>query len=359
MRDTLANPKPRSRRRQAGAWLTLALAGAITAGLFYYLAKATTLDDWVRLYQGLALGFLLAYLACFLGSMLLKALRYRLLLAASGQGKPPPFAGLVAVTFVSNLFVDLLPARSGSLAYIVFLNRKLAVGLPACFSSFAFSFIFDLIGMLPLFFLAIVLHGLAAGEQAPLLWVLLGLLALIALLALYLLEKVLAIIAGVVRWLAPRLPGKAGEWAMRAAAELAAMAQDVGKVKSQGVYGRVLWVSVAIRALKYLGLYILVTGLAAQWPAQAAQLSFPVVLFALIAAEATASLPISGLAGFGAYEGVMMATLRGAGLAPTQAALIPFGLHLLTQAIDYSLGAVALVALSLIKPRENEHEEQV
>ena len=105
------------------------------------------------------------------------------------------------------------------------------------------------------------------------------------------------------------------------------MARDVTRVKAQGVYGRVLWVSVAIRALKYTGLYLLVAGLAAQWPSEAAHLSFPLILFALVAAEAMASLPVSGIAGFGAYEGVMMATLRGAGLAPTQAALIPFGLH--------------------------------
>ena len=334
------------------------VAACFTGALFWYLFRATTLDDWLNLYRGLHWGWPAGFMALFLGSMLLKALRYRLLLAASSQEKPPPFMGLVAVTFVSNLFVDLLPARSGSLAYIVFLNRKLAVGLPACFSSFAFSFIFDLIGMLPLFFLAIVLYGLAAGQQAPLLWALLGVLAVIALLALYLLEKVLAMTARLAAWLAPRLPGKADQWARRVAEELAAMALDVGRVKSRGVYGRVLWVSVAIRALKYLGLYLLVAGLAAQWPDQAAHLTFPLVLFALVAAEATASLPISGLAGFGAYEGVMMATLGGAGLAVTQAALIPFGLHLLTQVIDYTLGGVALVALSLVKPRESEREDQ-
>ncbi|MBU1276669.1 MAG: flippase-like domain-containing protein [Proteobacteria bacterium] len=334
------------------------VAACFTGALFWYLFRTTTLEDWLNLYRGLHWGWLAGFLALFLGSMLLKALRYRLLLAASSLDKPPPFMGLVAVTFVSNLFVDLLPARSGSLAYIVFLNRKLAVGLPACFSSFAFSFIFDLIGMLPLFFLAIVLHSMAAGDQAPLLWALLGALAVIAGLALYLLEKVLALIARLVAWLALRLTGKAGHWGRRLAEELAAMAGDVNRVKGQGVYGRVLLVSVAIRALKYLALYLLVAGLAAQWPDQAAQLTFPLVLFALVAAEATASLPISGLAGFGAYEGVMMATLRGAGLAATQAALIPFGLHLLTQVIDYTLGGVALVALSLIKPRESDREEQ-
>jgi uncharacterized membrane protein YbhN (UPF0104 family) len=346
----LASSPQKNPRRRAGAWLSLIAAAAVSGALFWYLAHATTLEDWARLYQGLAWGFFGAYLACFLGSMALKALRYRLLLAASGEERPPRYGDLVALTFVSNLFVDLLPARSGSLAYIVFLNRKLAVGLPACFSSFAFSFIFDLIGMLPLFFLAIVLHGMAAGDHAPLLWALLAVLAVIALLALFLLEQVLALGGAVLAWLGERLPGKAGALGLRAAEELGAMARDVKRVKGQGVYDQVLVVSVAIRALKYLGLYLLMSGLVAQWPAEAARLSFPLILFALVAAEAMASLPVSGIAGFGAYEGVMMATLLGAGLAPTQAALIPFGLHLLTQVIDYTLGGAALIALSLIKP---------
>ncbi|MCB2225971.1 MAG: flippase-like domain-containing protein [Desulfarculaceae bacterium] len=346
------NPnQTKPKRRRATAWLSLVAAALVTGGLLYYLARATTLDDWVRLYQGLAWSMFGAYLACFLGSMLLKALRYRILLDASGEGQAPRYRDLLTLTFVSNLFVDLLPARSGSLAYIVFLNRKLEVGLPACFSSFAFSFIFDLIGMLPLFFTAIILYGVAAGQHAPLLWALLAVLAVIALLALFLLEKVLALGEVIVAWLAQRLPGRLGDWGWRGAQELGAMASDVSRIKGQGVYGRVLVVSVAIRALKYLGLYLLVVGLAAQWPAEAARLSFPLILFALVAAEATASLPVSGIAGFGAYEGVMMATLRGAGLAPTQAALIPFGLHLLTQTVDYLLGGVALIVLSLIKPR--------
>ena len=348
-----ASPKP---RRRIGALLSLFLACLFTAALFWYLFKTTTLDDWFNLYRGLPWSCLAVFLALYLTSMGLKALRYRMLLNASGPGQSPGFKGLVLVTFVSNLFVDLLPARSGSLAYIVFLNRKLSVGLPACFSSFAFSFIFDMIGMLPLFALAIILHGLAIGGGEPLLWALLGVLGVGALLAMYLLEKVLAVAVGVASWLGLVLGGRLSHWAARVAEELASMAADVVRVKNQGVFWPLLAVSVAIRLCKYLGLYALVVGLAAQWPAQAAHLSFPLVLFALVAAEATASLPISGIAGFGAYEGVMMATLAGAGLATTQAALIPFGLHLLTQTVDYSLGGLALALLSLVTPPENVHE---
>ncbi len=340
-------------KRRWGAWLSLAVACAFTGALFWYLARTTTLDDWINLYRGLPWPYFFAYLVLFLTSMALKASRYKVLLGASGETSTPRYKDLVVVTFVSNLFVDLLPARTGGLAYVVFLNRKLSVGLPAAFSSFAFSFIFDLIGMLPLFCLAIILHQVSTGGGDPGLWFLLGLLAIIAVVALILLEKVLNIGATLVNWLAGRLGGKLHEWAGRLAAELGAIGQDVTRVKAQGVFWRVLFISVGIRVLKYVSLYILVSGLAAQWPEQAAKLSFPLVLFALVAAEATASLPISGIAGFGAYEGVMMATLMASGLAATQAALIPFGLHLLTQTVDYTLGGIALVILSLTaKPEQ-------
>jgi uncharacterized protein (TIRG00374 family) len=350
-----------SRRLLGGGWktwLSVAAACALTAALFWYLARVTTFSDWVQLYRGLSLDHLAAYMGCFLASMGLKAWRYRLLLNASGESRPPRYRDLVTLTFVSNLFVDLLPSRTGSLAYIVFLNRKLKVGLPACFSSFAFSFIFDIIGMLPLLLLALLLHGAETKAWAPELWALLAVLAAGGVAALYLLEKVLAAAGRAAGWLAGRLPQRAAELAARVARELEAMAGDVERVKSRGVYGRVLAVSVAIRLFKYLGLFLLVQGLAAQWPEPAALLTFPVVLFALLVAEATASLPVSGLAGFGAYEGMMMATLAAAGLPETQMALIPFGLHLLTQTIDYTLGGAALVALSLTAPPEEKHDQK-
>ncbi|RJX35238.1 MAG: UPF0104 family protein [Desulfarculus sp.] len=343
----------RPQRKRLGALVSLLVACGFTVALFWYLARTTTLADWVGLYRGLHWGWFAAFLGLFWGSMLLKAVRYKMLLAASGEAVR--YWHLVILTFVSNLFVDLLPARSGSLAYIVFLNRKLAVGLPAAFSSFAFSFIFDLIGMLPLFCLAIILHQAAAGGESVL-WILLGLLGVIAVLALLLLERVLAVAAVLAAWLTARLRGRSQDLAGRLAREVGSMRADVARVKAQGVFWRVLMVSVAIRACKYLALYVLVAGLAAQWPAEAARLSFPLVLFALVAAEATASLPISGIAGFGAYEGVMMATLRAAGLAATQAALIPFGLHLLTQTVDYTLGGLALVILSLTARPEKKDD---
>ena len=325
----------------------LVLACGFTAALFYYLAKTTTLADWVSLYKGLDYQYFAAYVVLFLLSMFLKAVRYQVLLRASGATAPPGLCDLLTITFASNLFVDLLPARSGSLAYIVFLNRKLEVELPACASSFAFSFIFDLIGMLPLFFLAIISHSLTDGGGGYHLWALLGVLTLISLAVLTFLQNVLNWAAAVIEFFRTDSPGKINALASRLSAEVRRMASDVVKVKGKKVFMRVLLLSVAIKLGKYLSLYLLLMGIAGQWADAAAKLSFHVVLFALVAAEATASLPVSGIAGFGAYEGVMTATLRQAGLSAGQAAMTPFGLHLTTQTLDYFLGGLALLYLSL------------
>ncbi len=163
------------------------------------------------------------------------------------------------------------------------------------------------------------------------------------------LSVIQSILAGrLLEWLAGRLSGRPAAGAARVAREARAVVQDVALVRARGVFGRVLLVSLLARLCKYGGLYVLVLALAWPWPPEVrAVLSFPLVLFSLLAAEATASLPISGVAGFGAYEGVMMVALGQAGLSATQAALLPFGLHLLTQTLDYLLGGLALVKLSL------------
>jgi len=327
--------------------LYLGLAIGVTAALFLYLARTTTLADWISLYRGLDFRYFTAFFLLYLTFMLLRALRYQVLLKASSAASPPGLWDLLTITFVSNLFVDLLPGRSGSLAYIVFLNRKLHVELPACTSSFAFSFIFDLVGMLPLFLLAIISHTLAGQGSGFHLWVLLGILTLLGLAALVFLETVIGWAAALARLLARTSTGKIATLANRLAQEIERMATDVVKVKKKKVLGRVLLLSVAIKLGKYFSLYLLLMGIAGQWPEAAARLSLHLVLFALVAAEATASLPISGIAGFGAYEGVMMAALRQAGLSAGQGAMMPFSLHLCTQVLDYTLGGLALACLSL------------
>lgn len=347
-----------STRRHLTRTLSFLAACAFTAALFAYLLTHTTLADWRALAAGLDWTLLTAYLGLFLAAVLLRARRYQVLLRASDPAGAPGLVDLGLLTLVSNLFVDLLPARSGSLAYVVFLNQKLQVRLAACFSSMAFAIIFDLLAMAPLILLAILSRWAGGGAPGPWLWVLLVLLAGLGLAVLAWVDRILA---GLSRraeaWLARR-----GAWARpltRVAREAAAVAQDMALVKQRGVFWPVLGLSVLIRLGKYLGLYLLVLAVAGQWgPAVTANLGFALVLFALVAAEASASLPISGLAGFGAYEGVMMLTLRQAGLDTTQAALLPVTLHVITQAIDYSLGGLALLRLSARRRSRGDNDKE-
>jgi uncharacterized membrane protein YbhN (UPF0104 family) len=354
--------EPPSPRRGAG-WtktISLALAACFTAALFWYLTRATSWADWTGMWAGVDHRYLMVYMGLFASVMLLKAVRYRMLLKASeGQGAPG-LGDLTLLTFVGNLFVDLLPARSGSLAYIVFLNQKLDVRLAACFSSFAFAFVFDIIGMLPLLLAAILSYQAGAGNGSPWLWVALGVLAAAGLSALALMDRVLGLAGRLLAVWTARLADPDSRWVRglaRLGEELEHIAQDMAQVKAQGVFWPLLGVSAAIRVGKYLSLYLLILGLAVQWgPEATGRLTLGLVLFSLVLAEATASLPISGLAGFGAYEGVMIFVLRQAGMDPTQAALLPVTLHLLTQTLDYSTGGVALLRL-LSKTRAAKNAE--
>lgn len=344
-----------SKKNSLRTVLAVTASCLVTGLLVWWLVRGTSAEDWLALWRGLDRRMLAAYCALFGLGVLLRAWRYRLLIRASGMADPPGVGPLAVVTLVSNLFVDLLPARAGSLAYVVFVTKRLKVDLSAGVSSFAYSFVFDIFGMLPLLLTAVWLHGQNGGQAGWPLYALVGVLAAGGVAALFLLERILAWAGILAERAAGRLGGKTADWAAKAAEQAEAMAADVAKVRAAGVFWPLLLLSVAVRMCKYIGLYLLIIGIASHFgPQVAGGLGFGLVLFALLAAEATASLPISGIAGFGAYEGVMGATLLAAGLSQTQAAMIPFGLHLTTQVIDYSLGGLALLFLSVSKGAKND-----
>ena len=71
------------------------------------------------------------------------------------------------------------------------------------------------------------------------------------------------------------------------------------------------------------------------------------MLVGLVAAESSASLPVSGIAGFGAYEGVWAFTFEFLGFPEKIAQLTAISHHLFTQLYGYSIGALALMLLLL------------
>ncbi len=66
---------------------------------------------------------------------------------------------MLLVTFVRNLFADLLPARIGSTVYIVVLRTRFGYPVDAGTSIWALAFLLDMVVMVPLMAIGIAMVG--------------------------------------------------------------------------------------------------------------------------------------------------------------------------------------------------------
>ena len=321
---------------KAGAKLAGVVLGAgATAALGVYLYYATTIEGWKQLVGSIAWGLVGGYLVLWALTMLLKAWRYQLLVGGSMWGRKVGLGRMVVVSLVANLFVDLLPARVGSVAYVVVLER-MGVKVRAGVSSLAMAMVLDMLALVVVVGLALAFGGGQGG-----LWVVMVIIAGVGLVALVGLERVGQWVEKAGEWAGERLGGRAGRWLGGLGRQALDVAADLAQLRRSRLMWPLLGLSVGVRLAKYGSLTLLVWAVAGGWGAMGI-LGPGVVVPALVAAEATASLPISGIAGFGAYEGVLIAAFSAAGLGRQMAAMVPVAMHLITQVVDYTAGAVAL-----------------
>ena len=335
-------------RYAAHTLLALGVSGLLLALLARFsLASADTslLPRMVEIVTSISATSLLLYLAAIGARTVFQALRYRLILGAT-EDSVPGFFHLLLVTASRNMFVDMLPARLGELSYVAMLNRGYRVGLPACLSSLAISFAFDL-AALGLIIAALVVHQLFSLGVEP--WVI-GTLVMVGLVFAFL----LVLLFPGLRWatrlietLAARLPGAAGRLTARLGAFCAKLAGVLEETRVAGILGRLLALSLGVRVAKYLGFYTLFAGVAA--------VAFPQLdthpvhaLIALISAEAGASMPLPSFMGFGSYEAAGMLAMMALGADRAASLLIMLSLHVLSQIIDYALGGVALITFAIL-----------
>jgi uncharacterized membrane protein YbhN (UPF0104 family) len=156
-------------------------------------------------------------------------------------------------------------------------------------------------------------------------------------------EPVLALVQRVLQRRETRRPAPA--WSLKIRAYVLHLEESLVDLGTGRVFWLLLTVSVAIRLIKYLMLSLLLLSIITAITGAPANLPWYLIFLGLIASEAAAALPIGGLAGFGLYEGVMGLILSAQGIDPSQALLISFFQHLLTQIVDYGSGAGALIYL--------------
>lgn len=326
-------------RRKIG-YLLASLAVSIV--LMALLLTQVRTADVAGVLAGLSLPGFAAYAAVSLAGAVLRAGRYRLLLRPG----PPRWGPILLTTFVRNSFIDLLPARIGSLSFIYIANRRLGFELERATSAFAISFVYDFLTLGPFVMAAVLFAGGAAGATGgP---VLLGIAA--AFLAAWILvlwrieaagRLVLAIFLR-----AARLFGWAGQRRVAAAAaRISRTIEVIHESKSRGETLRLLGLSLLIRGAKYASLYLLLAALLRG--AVGGILGFWTMILGLTGAELTSVLPVKGLAGFGTWESAWALTYRLLGVEPRLAILSGIGVHLLTNLYEYGLGLLGLAVLAL------------
>jgi uncharacterized membrane protein YbhN (UPF0104 family) len=312
----------------------------ITAILLYYVISQNQSADWRRILIHLNPSFIFWYLVLYGLGLFLRTLRYYLLLQTTKTSILPSFWHLTLVTSVRNMLVDLLPARIGSLSYIVLLNKAFNVDLSPCLTSFTYAFLFDLLAMAPLLSGALLIDSLNFKSH---LW-LWGIAVAILVIALVLILSLGPLINLVSKWI-----GRIGHrwrkyfWTRTLDHQLHTLTLSFAILKKSKIFWPTLGLSILIRAIKYLYLYILLSAVLQALSGHWTPLPFWVVLLGLAASETSAGLPISGIAGFGFYEGVLGVVLTTQGIHSSQAVLVAFAMHFLTQIVDYSWGGGALI----------------
>jgi len=304
----------------------------ITAAVVGYLIRTVSISDVIALISAADITWLLVFLVCSLVMSIGHTWRYNLLLASNGV-QVNSFM-LYLIVLVRNMGSDLLPARIGTAIYIVLANRGLKIPLEIATTSFGYAMLFDYLVMAPLV-VVLALFALENGDPNGEMILLFGLF----------LSAAFLIITNYLPRIAKALPRLFRNGALKAFSER--VAQGVEQVSKAQIMGRVLLLTLIIRIFKYAGLFAILMALLAPSGADSA-LSPAQAIIGIYAAEVSASLPISGPAGIGTYQGVWLATFRLLGLPENLAASTGISHHLITQVYGYSLGLLALGLFFLI-----------
>lgn len=336
------NTQPPNKKATAlRRWIYTLVSVGVTVGVFTYLFKYVSFAEIVQLVRNADRNALAGFLCLSLANCCVRTWRYQLLLSLSGY--QPGRVALFLTVLVRNLFSDLLPARLGSLIYIFIVNTRLGVPIGPATSSFAVVFLFDILAIVPMILAAVALTTMVAQiPVVPLLIMAMTLLTIVALMIHYL-PQLCQLGIKIIGWI-KLIPSRAARVLIES---LESTRMEIIKARAAGLYLPMLVLSVLVRLTKYAALifflYALLHPLGYQWT----DIKIPAAFLGICSSELAASLPISGIAAFGAYEGAWAFTFELLGYPGHIAKLTAISHHLFTQVYGYLLGASAFLLLLL------------
>jgi uncharacterized protein (TIRG00374 family) len=312
----------------------------VSCCIFVYLFTRITLNEIISAIAQIPLRAIVVFVLCSLAMSICRTWRYLLLLRPVNSQLR--FISLFLVTLIRNFFSDLLPARIGTLVYIYIVNKRLNVPFSLAASSFAICFLFDIISV-ALLAIAVSFFYFADSTISALVMAA----GVFLLLCSYLVLFFLPLFLVKLRKLIDKFrifQRRKGETIKTRLDEIAI---EIKSAKQKGIYGKIFILSLMVRIFKYLSLYVLFIGLIVGLGENVALFPLFKVFSGMIVAELSASLPISGIAGFGAYEGAWSLVFQLLGYSEKLSIVTSVSHHLITQVYGYGLGAVAVLVLLL------------
>lgn len=298
---------------------------------------------------GVPAGAYFTFAVLHLAGTVFRTLRFGLLLRAGGELDSPRFLQILLVTGIRNMVVDLLPARLGELVYVGLLNRGYRTSLNTCVSSLATSVWLDIVVLVPVLAALVAIAGLRQ-EARPLV------IAAAAFLALVSLAGYLILFSGMPRLhlaLERTLARGDGRLLRRLGTLLASVSLALEHTRDWRVLGKGMLLSFGVRICKYSGLLVLFVAIARSAENSLRHAEPITVLLALVASEASSSLPIPAFMSFGTYEAGGTAAFSAFGFPAAEAAGVVFTMHLASQLLDYSIGLICLLLFFLTVSRRS------
>ena len=320
------------------------LSFAVSAFLIWFLLSQIETRDLVQTFSRIHYPALLAYMAIALAGTGLRAWRYRWLLHPHHIS----WGNILLVTLIRNCFVDLFPARIGSLSYIYILNKRLNFSFEVATSTFVMAFIFDFITLSPFLVISIFAVGF---DSTPIPFsglLLLSLLFFIIIcLILWKITEIFSYLSKAYRFLLNAFKVENKKWAKISVEKIQSIKDHLFKIKKRKIFWPILFLSFIIRLAKYSFIYFLLYSLLHSYGFTLRNLSFWKTILGSAGANLTSFLPIKGVAGFGTWESAWALTFKLMNFEPRLAILSGFGVHLITNLFEYSLGIIAILILVL------------
>jgi len=324
--------------------LSIGLSLLLSIILLGFLISRITVNDLIEAFANIFYPALFAFMIISLFASAMRAYRYKWLLHPTAIS----FGNILLVTFIRNLFVDLLPARIGSLSYIYVLNKGLKYPFEQATSTFVVAFVLDFLTLSPFLILSMLIVGLGTTSISNLTLLFISLVFLVVIfLVLYQIIPLSMILFRLYTNLLDRFGLVTKTWAKISMAKFRLTIDGLRQIKDRKIQWPLFFLSLAIRAAKYGSLYCLLLSVLRNQGYSPANLSLWKTILGITGAEMTGALPIKGIAGFGTWESGWALAFQLMDFEQRIAILSGIGVHLISNLFEYFLGIVSILILTL------------